>query len=114
CATCPAPAAPARNCPPLERFGPIINEYRQRCSASWGGTRLKWVRRAVFLEEIVVMSFATRPRGARLRSSRVRSVASCIVETLEARSLLSANVLTYHNDPASTGQNLNETKLTPT
>jgi hypothetical protein len=34
-------------------------------------------------------------------------------EWLERRELLSANVLTYHNDQASTGANLQETALTP-
>jgi fibronectin type 3 domain-containing protein len=36
------------------------------------------------------------------------------METLEARRLLSANVLNYHNDNASTGVNSNENELTPT
>lgn len=35
------------------------------------------------------------------------------VEWLEGRELLSANVLTYHNDLSSTGANLQETVLTP-
>jgi outer membrane protein assembly factor BamB len=34
-------------------------------------------------------------------------------EQLESRELLSANVLTYHNDQASTGANLQETALAP-
>jgi fibronectin type 3 domain-containing protein len=36
------------------------------------------------------------------------------METLEARRLLSVNVLNYHNDTASTGVNSNENALTPT
>jgi hypothetical protein len=35
------------------------------------------------------------------------------VEELEARLQLSTRVLAYHNDNASTGQNLTETVLTP-
>ncbi len=35
------------------------------------------------------------------------------VEQLESRVLPSVNVLSYHNDSASTGQNLSETQLTP-
>jgi hypothetical protein len=35
------------------------------------------------------------------------------LEWLERRELLSANVLAYHNDPTSTGANLQETVLTP-
>jgi hypothetical protein len=36
-----------------------------------------------------------------------------IIEALERRMLLSVNVLTYHNDNARDGANLNETTLTP-
>src|SRR3954470_13211827 len=45
-----------------------------------------------------------RSRGAILRHA---------VEGLERRLLLSTNVLTYHNDNVSSGQNLTETLLTP-
>src|SRR5437588_8798476 len=48
-------------------------------------------------------------RGGRRRARAV----ACVMEPLERRALLSANVFTYHNDGASTGQNLTETKLTP-
>jgi len=37
----------------------------------------------------------------------------CLVELLEARRLLSVNVLTWHNDQARTGLNSDETLLTP-
>ena len=35
------------------------------------------------------------------------------IEEMETRTLPSVNVLTYHNDNSDTGQNLNETLLTP-
>ncbi|HEY8747701.1 MAG TPA: hypothetical protein VIM11_06995 [Tepidisphaeraceae bacterium] len=55
------------------------------------------------------------PRTASRRARKpFRSNASLAIESLEARLLLSAvNVTSYHNDPASTGQNLNESVLTP-
>ena len=37
----------------------------------------------------------------------------CAVEELECRRLLSADVLTYHNDSQRTGQDLSESLLTP-
>ena len=48
-----------------------------------------------------------KPSGRRVRPSR-------LLEPLEARVLQSADVLTYHNDNARTGANLQETELTPT
>ena len=52
------------------------------------------------------------------RNRRVSSGASprirAAIEQLEDRLLLTAvNVTSYHNDPASTGQNLGESVLTP-
>ena len=43
----------------------------------------------------------------------LKAAAAFTVERLEARQLLSTNVLSYHNDTESTGQNLTETTLTP-
>ena len=52
-------------------------------------------------------------KRARRRADALRSAAFSGIETLEPRMLLSASVTQYHNDSASTGQNLNETALTP-
>ena len=51
-------------------------------------------------------------RKHRLRSFQDRGLGPA-PEALEPRLLLAAEVLTYHNDGASTGQNLAETVLTP-
>jgi fibronectin type 3 domain-containing protein len=61
------------------------------------------------------------PRGERAQSkSNKQSKAReklrrrlILCEALESRQLLSASMLQYHNDNASTGQNLTETQLTP-
>jgi hypothetical protein len=45
------------------------------------------------------------------RRNSQRSVWPAVVETLEARRLLSANVTSYHEDAGSTGQDLTETLL---
>src|SRR4051812_19328448 len=54
---------------------------------------------------------------SRLMTSRTRRERVCstqlTVEALECRILLSTSVLAYHNDSASTGQNLTETVLNP-
>jgi hypothetical protein len=47
------------------------------------------------------------------KSRSKRIVHRAAIEGLEARRLLSANVLSYHQDAASTGQDLTETLLTP-
>src|SRR5579862_7343218 len=54
-------------------------------------------------------------RGLRVNRRRgaARAERGGAAESLETRLLLSASVLTYHNDNASDGQNTQETVLTP-
>jgi hypothetical protein len=60
------------------------------------------------------MPFTLRAvQEARRFSRRRRFDRRQMLESLECRALLSANVLSYHNDQFSTGQNLNETTLAP-
>ena len=49
----------------------------------------------------------------RRKKLTVSRAAAKLAERLESRRLLSGNVLSYHDDLASTGQNLGETVLTP-
>src|SRR6516164_6999328 len=56
------------------------------------------------------MRFRSSRKSSSRPARRPRRVP--ILEQLEARETPSVNVLTYHNDPASTGQNLSETSLT--
>ena len=63
------------------------------------------------------MSFNESRRGKSVRRNRVGKNprhSSMVGERLESRVLLSVDILSYHNDAASTGQNLAETLLTPT
>src|SRR5438067_2091695 len=53
-----------------------------------------------------------RPRPRRA-SFRPENASAGAVEMLETRLLLSTSVYSYHNDSASTGQNLTETVFTP-
>src|SRR5258708_2022174 len=51
-------------------------------------------------------------RSSKTAGSHRRTQCQLIVEELETRLIPSVNVLTYHNDNSSTGQNLAETALT--
>ena len=68
------------------------------------GHRIARSRRCAFIKYPNESEHVKRP---------VRTAAAFTVERLEARQLLSTNVLSYHNDTESTGQNLAETTLTP-
>ena len=48
-----------------------------------------------------------------MRRRRAAHAWAAAVERLEPRQMLSASVLSYHNDGASDGQNTQETVLTP-
>jgi len=60
---------------------------------------------------MIVLQNDKRRRWRPLDQFRRRRLGA--LEALEGRELLSTNVLSYHDDQASTGQNLNETVLTP-
>jgi hypothetical protein len=47
------------------------------------------------------------------KKTRARRSLNAAIESLEPRRLLSNNVVSYHGDPGSTGQDLTETVLTP-
>jgi hypothetical protein len=74
--------------------------------ANWSG----------LMSEGCCLSAETRAPRGRLSSQRNRLAGPSrrLFESLEPRLLLSADVLTYHNDNADTGENLNETTLNPT
>jgi len=56
----------------------------------------------------------SRPRRlAPAASRKTRPDRGVLPEVLESRRLLSGNVTMFHNDPAGTGVNANETQLTP-
>src|SRR3954470_14886767 len=49
-----------------------------------------------------------------LRAPRIQSIVQrAAMEALESRLLMASDLLQYHNDARSTGQNLTETVLTP-
>src|SRR5438270_5798526 len=58
-------------------------------------------------------SVGRRVRCSIPSTSAMRRAVNACAEMLENRQLLSVDVITYHNDNASTGQNLAETALTP-
>ena len=100
-------------------FGGILGRYWGIWEAFWGDCgafRGRFGAKVAGLEELDMVADGKMARQL-TRCFRSALLQKCLLEALEARTLLTtvvpASQVMYHNDQYSTGDNLSETVLTP-